>query len=91
MKVFKTESGSIYQIEECVNKIKRVRGSAPSTARQGDDWREYESITELVVGQPLIITWKANTPLLDGSPSYATPATLTSTIVEICNDSSESN
>ena len=86
MSTFRTISGSEYQVDTDNKRIRRVsnsNGQAP-TARQGDDWRTYADIGPIKVGKSVVIFWNPKTtPLLEGSPDNANPATITSEIAEI--------
>lgn len=90
--IFITETGSIYEVNITERKIRRctnLNGRAAS-GRQGDnEWRPYCSLSEIKVGDAVLITWdKTTTPLLEGSPDFAVPATITSLVVEVKHDES---
>lgn len=57
---FTTISGSKYEIDLDSNRIRRLFGIKDPTPRQGIDgeWRQYLSITEIKVGDPIIVVWK---------------------------------
>lgn len=75
---FRTVSGSIYEIEQENNRIRRLSGTIAPTERQGSDgeWKEYMYATVLTLNKPLIITWKINE---DGSLN----STITSLVKEL--------
>lgn len=88
MKIIKflTKSGSLYEVDAIEKKIRRVSNTNNSqpTDRQTDSWKEYSNITDIVVGQSVLICWDKNTtPIFDGSPDHAVPSTMTSPVVEI--------
>ncbi len=82
---FETESGSTYEVDPGVQRIRRVSGTRAPARRQGEDgeWKHYADITPIEVGSPVFIYWPRGTPLLEGSPSYARPATVTSVVVRV--------
>lgn len=82
---FQTESGSVYEVDEDKKQVRRLIGMADPQPRMGKDgdWRTYVSL-QLILGEPALIRWDpATTPLLPGSMSGDTPATMTSTVVKI--------
>lgn len=84
--VFETASGSTYEIDQEAKKIRRVMGARAPQPRQGRDgeWRAYRDVSPLEIGDPVFIYWpKATTPLLEGSPPDAEPATRTAPVVRI--------
>jgi hypothetical protein len=86
--VFRTKSGSSYEIIVTEQKIRRLHGEAPGTPRQGKDgeYKRYISLFPEVptVGKSLMIFWDPVTnPLLEASDSAASPTTITSPIVSI--------
>jgi hypothetical protein len=56
MKVFHTESGSVYQLDEANQKIRRLSGVNAPTPRQGQDgeWRPYAEVMFIPNGSCLI-------------------------------------
>ena len=56
--IFKTESGSVYEVNESTKKIRRIFGKGSATPRQGKDqeWKDYLSITT-TYDNCLLITW----------------------------------
>lgn len=85
---FNTLSGSVYELDQNQKRIRRVSGNNRPTERQGDDWRSYSCIfpEAVEVGKSLMIFWiKEETPVLEGSPDFAIPATQTSVVMGIEN------
>lgn len=83
---FFTESGSEYQVNKDTKQIRRVLNSngIPATERQTNDWRTYEEISPIEIGNQAWICWpKSSTPLFTDSPDIATPMTITSRITKI--------
>lgn len=58
---FITISGSTYEVDQDNKKIRRLKGKADPTPRQGQDgvWREYINLSPIVVGQAVLIQWAA--------------------------------
>jgi hypothetical protein len=58
---FRTESGSLYQVDLAGRRIRRLAGHHEPTARQGEDghWRAYVELlpSEPQSGAPLLIVW----------------------------------
>jgi len=57
--VFKTESGSAYEVDPGGKCVRRLHGALEPTSRTGSDgiWKTYESLTEIRVGMPVLIIW----------------------------------
>lgn len=57
--IFRTESGSSYEVDQPNNKIRRLYGKLPSTDRVGQDgeWKSFHSLSQLIIGRPVIIVW----------------------------------
>jgi len=93
--IFKTATGSTYEIDETNKRVRRLSGVKAATARQGKDgdWRPYVDITEVKVGSPVMIFWDpASTPKLAetlelekelGHEIPASPSTITSPVASI--------
>lgn len=82
---FLTKSGSWYAVDQEAKKIARLIGEKDPQPRMGQDgsWRDYLEL-RLEVGKCAVIFWDpATTPLLEGSPANAAPATITSMVVSI--------
>lgn len=82
---FTTASGSIYEADTTKKQIRRLIGVKDPQPRQGKDgeWRSFLSL-DCSLHHPAVILWnKETTPLLDGSPEGAVPATITSVVVNI--------
>lgn len=56
---FKTESGSIYEVDTESKRARRVSGEHEPTERQGRDgqWRRYLWVSPIKVGLPVFFTW----------------------------------
>jgi hypothetical protein len=82
---FTTISGSCYEVDQENKLIRRLSGRNSPTHRQGKEgeYRKYAGISSIVVGNPVLIKWLSDTPLLPGSPEQAIPATMTSQVEEI--------
>jgi hypothetical protein len=80
---FTTVSGSLYEVDATNKRIRRLSGNKPPTERQGNDWKQYDSISAIEVGQPVLIIWNEGTPLLPDSPEGALPTTMTSFVQSI--------
>jgi hypothetical protein len=59
MKKVKTESGSIYEIDEENKQVRRLTGTANPTLRQGADgeWRKYANLI-YNLDNSMLIVWK---------------------------------
>ncbi len=80
---FTTETGSRYEVNTTDKQARRVTGIKPATNRQGDGWKSYEDISDIVIGKSVAIFWDPKTtPLLEGSTG-GIPATVTSCVVSI--------
>jgi hypothetical protein len=88
--IFYTETGSKYQVDFDLKKIRRVvnsNGNAATNRQGNNSWNIYESITDIKVGHQVMICWNKETiPLFDHSPKNAIPTTITSNVVEVEND-----
>lgn len=73
--IYKTETGSVYQVDEPGKRVRRLSGTAAPTPRQGQDgeWKTYASVEVLntSIGRQLWVDWTG-----------AGNGTLTSPIVE---------
>lgn len=81
---FETKSGSTYEVDVDGRKIRRLTGQKDPQPRQGKDgeWKPFKEVGEIELGRPVAILWDPKTtPLHAGSPSEATPATITSPVV----------
>lgn len=74
-KLVKTESGSLYEIDEANKKIRRIYGTVVPTAQFQTDgqWVKYESINKIRKHHSLVIIWALDKQL---------PATITTPIVD---------
>lgn len=81
---FKTETGSMYEVDYENSRIRRLSGVKDPTSRQGKDgeWRTYQDLI-LKKGSNCFIFWDPKTtPLLEGSIG-GEPSTITSPVKEI--------
>lgn len=78
----KTESGSIYEIDEAHSRARRLTGNGPPTTRVGETWREYVDI-QCIVGQPMLLVWEY---VVENSSQMVAKSTLTSTVIDITNN-----
>lgn len=88
---FKTQTGSVYQVDLKNKKFRRVIGVTKATARVGDDggWKTYKEIIGPKIGCECLFAYDKNTtPSLVGTLKHldAAPVTLTSKVVEIIED-----
>jgi len=83
--IFKTLSGSAYEVDATKLQIRRLYGALEPTARTGQDgaWKPYVSLSDVAVGHPVLIHWANEEPKEAG----ALPGTLTSPVVEILQTS----
>lgn len=60
MQEISTRSGSRYELDLVGGRIRRLAGTHDPTPRQGPDgeWRCYESVSDVAVGQPLVVVWR---------------------------------
>lgn len=79
--IFKTISGSLYEIDQASKKIRRLSGFNQATARQGQDgdWKPYDRISQLEVGIPLFVVWEVT----NGQGEVVLKSTATSVVAEI--------
>jgi len=56
---FETETGSLYEIDEAANRVRRLIGVKNPTPRQGNDgeWKTYEDHSPIVIGQSVLLWW----------------------------------
>lgn len=80
---FKTKTGSIYEINDVTNQVRRADGKAKPADRIRNEWRDIKHHTPVIEGQPVIILYPDSVPLLPGSPPEAEPGTITSPVAEI--------
>lgn len=80
--IFRTASGSRYEVDYDKKMIRRLAGTADPTARQGKDgeWKEYADISDIEVGKGVAILWGNDVSLLPGSPEGAMKTTFTSNV-----------
>ena len=58
---FWTESGSVYELDVALQRVRRVRGDLQPTPRQGEDgeWRTFDTVfpTPIEVGASVLFIW----------------------------------
>ncbi len=81
--IFRTHSGSTYEIDHPGSRIRRLVGRAEKTLRQTQDgvWQPFVSVSEVRVGLPVFIKWPDGT--LPAPREGCTPGTMTSFVEEI--------
>lgn len=57
-----TRSGSRYELDTASSRIRRMGGTHAATSRQGADgeWRSYEEVSPVAVGEALVVVWRTN-------------------------------
>ena len=80
--IFKTISGSAYEVDETNNRVRRLYGNKAPTKLQSADgeWKEFSHMTEVVVGKQVLFIWK------EAAEGYIMPATTTNLVKEINGD-----
>jgi|HubBroStandDraft_2_1064218.scaffolds.fasta_scaffold150007_3 hypothetical protein len=78
---FETETGSQYELDEEGMRLRRLSGKHAPTAnqRQDEEWREYQSIAELSIGNSPLVVW--GTEITDEGPMLR--RTLISPVVRV--------
>lgn len=71
----------MYEVNQSQKTIRRLNGTSASDRIEAG--RKFKSISDVKLGESVAIEWGDDTPLLDGSPSDATPMTFTSPVVEV--------
>lgn len=93
--IFKTISGSIYELNQDKQEIRRLSNinDQQATQLQGENsWRKYAAISEPTVGQSVLIQWdKQSMPEDSGAQNYFIPGTITSEVVSISNGEDQFN
>jgi hypothetical protein len=84
--IFYTESQSAYEVDLQNKRVRRLRGAADPTPRQGKDgeWKEYTDISPIVVGLSVAIFWAP--PSKISEKVYYVPATETNLVKYISSD-----
>jgi hypothetical protein len=84
-----TQSNSLYEINQKTKQIRRLVGLNNPTPRMGADgnWKDYQSISEIIIGQSLIIVWE--TLLEDGRSTYRTTMTSPIKSIQYLDDANE--
>ena len=88
--IFKTLSGSTYEVNELTKQIRRINGMDDPQPRQGKDgeFKTYSSI-HVEKGKSSLIIWPQNVPLFEGTKEklkesqIGIPATATSEVIDI--------
>ncbi len=97
--IFRTQSGSQYEINTETKQVRRMLGKIGPTTRQGQDleWKTYDSIfpDPITVGSSVIIFWPKEIPLLDDTPKeereISVPTTMTSNVVDVIDEQTITN
>lgn len=56
--VYKTQSGSVYEVDHEANRIRRVeRSSKSNSERVAAEWRQAERIECAGIGHPIVVFW----------------------------------
>lgn len=57
---FETISGSLYEVDNENNQVRRLIGIKDPTPRQGEDgeWRGFKSCTPIKVGSGVVFVWE---------------------------------
>ena len=79
--IFRTTTGSVYEIDRQANRVRRMAGVKDPTPRQGPDgeWKTFVDCMGVYVGSQALFIWEEVEK--DGVPIMKTTAT--SPIVEI--------
>jgi hypothetical protein len=82
--IFKTQSGSTYEVYSANKRIRRLYGKLSPTPYQPADgeWKAYESISSIERGKGVLIIW---------SFEGLTPVTFTSNVVSVDPNLKEAN
>lgn len=77
---FRTESGSVYEVDDLGTRVRRVEGLGDPTPRVGSDgeWRACESVY-VKLGRPAFILWA----VVEVDGQRVERATETSRVVEV--------
>jgi hypothetical protein len=69
---FITISGSTYEVDQDNKKIRRLKGKADPTPRQGQDgeWREYINLSPIKIGEAVLIQWADAHVLTDAAKAF---------------------
>jgi hypothetical protein len=84
---FETISGSLYEVDEAKQSVRRLIGINDPTPRQGNDgeWRKYLDATDVAVGQGVLFVWEMVPGIIATAKS-----TLTSPVKRILTDEDQS-
>jgi hypothetical protein len=80
--IFKTESGSTYEVDQENKRVRRLYGATVPTKLQSADgeWKEYAYMNDVIVGRYVVFLWK------EPVEGFAVPTTRTNVVVEIDPD-----
>lgn len=89
--VYKTESGSTYEVDYDGKRVRRMSGTKEPTERQGKDgeWKVYEDIIRPTIGHRLAFVWTSES-VEDGLTVYRTTFTTPVTHINENGDNNES-
>lgn len=81
--IFKTRSGSTYEVDYENKRCRRLHGVSPTTERTGPDgeWRQYEAFMCMGVGYRAFIEWTKDCPV--PAKKGLRPGTVTTPVTEI--------
>jgi hypothetical protein len=84
--MLRTESGSVYELDQVNKRVRRLSGVRAATARQGADgaWRQYDQLgpDTPTVGLPLFFKW-ADESVGPAAAPGAYPGTMTSIVIGV--------
>lgn len=85
---FKTETGSIYEVDTQNSRARRVSGVTAATKRFNDGWRNYVNVSPIEVGGYVVFIWdtKDTPPIVDLGGMPSVPITTTSRVTEILKE-----
>lgn len=80
---FKTETGSLYEVDHEAKRVRRLIGLTEPTKRTGADgaWKNIVAITDIVVGANVLIVWPETEEAVQMPCSQ--PGTITSRVAEV--------
>lgn len=79
---FKTESGSVYEVDSSACRARRLSGKRPPTPNQGPDgeWKTYGLISPVRIGKAVLFVWEiADDDVMD----WRVRQTLTGDVIEV--------
>jgi hypothetical protein len=60
MLVFRTETGSVYELDQTGKRLRRIEGMTAPTPRMGADgeWKDFVDISAVVTGLSVLVIWR---------------------------------